>query len=212
MCFEKIEEILHGMIQNNNWKFNHPPNRIKSALEQLSAKSVAKFNKDYENTPAPTAWNFANKNVGNSGNGDRWGTNLVTTDVTTSIQVERKEYTRERIEKLEKAIELLQKKQEDTAKTADIAMSKIDQVQLIADVARTTAIAAKEKATKVEKQIKDLVLDNNTKFVANMGETANLKIMMKQQNDDMNTKLDTNMTEMKTKPSRSYVSMLISIS
>ena len=120
-------------------------------------------------------------------------------DVTTAIQVEENEYTKERIKKLEKSVEALQKKQEETAQTTDKTMSKIDQVQITADVARTTAIAAKEKATEVEKQIKDLVLDNNTKFAANIGETANLKSMMKQQNNDMNTKLDNNMTAMNTK-------------
>ena len=92
----------------------------------------------------------------------------MTTDVTTSIQVEENKYTRERIERLEKAIELLQKNQAGTAKTGDIAMTKIDQVQLTADVVCTTTIATKEKVTEVEKQIKYLVLNNNTKLAANI--------------------------------------------
>ena len=114
------------MIQNNNRKFKYPPNRIKSALEQLSAKSMVKFNKNYKNIQYPTAWNVANKNVGNSGNNDKWGTALVTIDVTTFIQVEDNEYTRKRFERLEKRIELLEKNQANTAKTADITLTKIE--------------------------------------------------------------------------------------
>ena len=60
---EKINNILRGMIQNVNWKFDNSPNQIKNASEQLSPKFIAKFNKEYENKPDSTAWNFTDKNV-----------------------------------------------------------------------------------------------------------------------------------------------------
>ena len=43
---EKIDDILHGMVQNVNRKFNYPPNWIKNASEQVSSKYAEKNKKE----------------------------------------------------------------------------------------------------------------------------------------------------------------------
>lgn len=64
-------------------------------------------------------------------------------------------------------------------------MTKINSVQLMANIAYTTAESAKEKASKVEKQIENLVIDTNKKIDENTEETNDLKSMMKQQHNEM---------------------------
>ena len=122
------------MDQKDNRKFKHPPNRVKNASEQISKKNMERYNKEYANKPVPSAWNVSNKNVGNIGNDDKWGTDSVTTDITTPIQLEEHKQTKGKLANLEKAFAVLQKDQAKTAKIADNAMSKIDQVQLTAEV------------------------------------------------------------------------------
>ena len=131
---EQIDKILCSVDQKDNRKFKHPPNRVKNASEQISKKNMERYNKEYANKPVPSAWNVSNKNVGNIGNDDKWGTDSVTTDITTPIQLEEHKQTKGKLANLEKAFAVLQKDQAKTAKIADNAMSKIDQVQLTAEV------------------------------------------------------------------------------
>ena len=50
LYIKKIDEILHGTIQNsNNRQFKYPPNQIKRVSENLTAKSVETLNKKREN-------------------------------------------------------------------------------------------------------------------------------------------------------------------
>ena len=54
-------------------------------------------------------------------------------------------------------------------------MTRIDSTGLTTNIARTTAKSAKEKASNIEKQIQNLVIDNNKKFDKNIEETTDLK-------------------------------------
>ena len=40
---EKIDNILRHVVQNDNWKFCHPPNRAQNASEQISAKKYGRI-------------------------------------------------------------------------------------------------------------------------------------------------------------------------
>lgn len=79
---------------------------------------------------------------------------------------------------MENNMDEIKKKLSNTAKTADNAMTKIDDIYIAVDIARKTAVSRKDKTSEAEKQIKDLVLDYDTKFDKNIEKTTELKYMM----------------------------------
>lgn len=200
---EQIDEILRNMDKKINRKFNYLPNRVKNMSDQISEKNMERYNKEYANKPS--AWNVSNKHVGNIGNDDKWGTASVTTDITTTIQVEEMEKNKGEIENLKRMVATLQQDQTKTAKVADTAMSKIDEVKLTADIARMTAVAAKEKAIEVEQQLQTVLTETNTKIATNIGETTSLKSTIDEMNKNFNAKFEAMMLMM-TKQSATPVS------